>query len=160
MAAVLIFLLIAGSAVGKIIEVPFVKQHSQFCGPAALSSVFRYYGLEISQEEIGKKVYTPKLKGALISDLENFARSKGFKTISGQGNINKIKSFIDQGIPVIVLVDLGFWIISKPHYLVVVGYNKKGFTAHTGYEKNKLIPYEEFEKIWKKSGNVFLSVYR
>ncbi len=160
MRIILAFLLTAGLAFGKILDVPFVKQHSRFCGPAALSSVFKYYGLEISQEEIGKKVYTPKLKGALISDLENFAKSRGFKTLSGQGNIEKIKSFIDSNIPVIVLVDLGFWIISKPHYLVVVGYNEKGFIVHTGYEKNKLIPYREFKKIWKKSGNVFLSVYR
>ena len=160
MRIVLAFLLIAGLAVGKVLDVPFVKQRSKFCGPAALSSVFRYYGLEISQDEVGKKVYIPKLKGALISDLENFAKSKGFKTVSGQGDANKIKSFIDQGIPVIVLVDLGFWIISKPHYLVIVGYNEKGFIVHTGYEKNKLIPYKEFEKIWKKSGKVFLSVYR
>ena len=157
---ILVFLLIAGLVSGKTLDVPFVKQHSQFCGPAALSSVLRYYGLSISQEEIGKKVYTPKLKGALISDLENFAKSKGFKTLSGQADIEKIKSFIDNNIPVIVLVDLGFWIVSKPHYLVVVGYNEKGFIVHTGYEKNKLIPYKEFKKIWKKLGNVFLSVYR
>lgn len=156
----LTLLLTAGLVTGKILDVPFVKQHSQFCGPAALTSVFMYYGVQITQEEIGEKVYTPKLKGALISDLENYAKSKGFRTISGQGDVERIKSFINNNIPVIVLVDLGFWIISKPHYMVVVGYNEKGFTVHTGYEKNKLITYKEFEKIWKKSGNVFLSVYR
>ncbi len=153
-------MLIAGIVFGKTLNVPFVKQESQFCGPAALSSVFTYYGHPISQDEIGKKVYIPQLKGALITDLENYAKEKGFKTESGQGNTKKLKSYIDRNIPVIVLVDLGFWIMSKPHYIVIVGYNEKGFIAHTGYEKNKLIPYRKFEKIWKKAGNTYLVVYR
>ncbi|SNZ10584.1 Peptidase C39 family protein [Persephonella hydrogeniphila] len=156
----LFFLLLAGTVFSKTLDVPFVKQRSEFCGPAALSSVFRYYGVFISQEEIGKKTYIPELKGALITDLENYARSKGFKTKSGQGNIEKIKSYINKDIPVIVLVDLGFWVLSRPHYIVVVGYNEKGITAHTGYEKNKFIPYRKFKRIWKKAGNVYLVVYR
>ncbi|WP_456384530.1 cysteine peptidase family C39 domain-containing protein [Persephonella sp.] len=142
------------------LDVPFVKQQSEYCGPAALSSVFRYYGLDISQEKIGEKVHIPSLKGALISDLENYARNLGFKTESGQGDIGKLKKFLDRGIPVIVLVDYGKWIFSRPHYLVVVGYNKKGFVVHDGYRAYVEIPYRKFKKLWKKSGNVYLAVYR
>ena len=48
----------------RVIEnVPFVKQKDWFCGPAAMASVMGFYGRSISQDEIAKEVYTPKLKG-------------------------------------------------------------------------------------------------
>lgn len=140
--------------------VPFVKQKTDFCGPASLSSVFGFYGLNISQEEIGKYVYSDKLKGALITDLENFAKERGFKTILKRSSIEEIKHFIDLNQPVIALMDLGFWVISKPHYIVIFGYNEKGFIAHTGYEPEKIIEYREFEERWEKLGKVILVIYR
>jgi len=50
----------------QVLNVPFTKQQSDYCGPAALSSIFKYYGLDIPQKEIGEKVYLPSLKGVLI----------------------------------------------------------------------------------------------
>jgi len=155
-----VFFFLFSSVLAEVLDVPFVKQQSEYCGPAALSSVFRYYHLEVPQEEIAKEVHIPKLKGALISDLENYARLLGFKTISEQGSIHKIKEFIDSKKPVIVLVDYGVWFVSRPHYLVVVGYNKNGFIVHDGYTAFKEIPYRKFEKLWKKLGNTYLVVYR
>ena len=143
-----------------LLDVPFVKQKDEFCGPASLSSVFNFYGLETSQEEIGKEVYNPKLKGALITDLENFAKSKGFKTILKKSNLDEIKTFIDERKPVIALIDLGFWVVSKPHYVVIIGYNEKGFLVHSGYEEKVFIPYQEFERKWEKLGKTILVVYR
>jgi len=140
--------------------VPFVKQESHFCGPASLDSVFAYYGLAMDQGAIAKVVYTEKLKGALITDLENFAKGQGFQTRLDQGTIDDIKASLKENRPVIVLVDLGFWIFSQPHYLVITGFNDKGFIAHTGYEASKLFRYDEFEKIWKKKGSVYLLVWR
>nr|WP_207145083.1 cysteine peptidase family C39 domain-containing protein [Persephonella atlantica] len=160
MRIVVFFVLTAVSVYGKTLSVPFVKQQSEFCGPAALSSVFSYYGLKISQEKIAEKVYTPQLKGALISDLENYAKSMGFKTQLGQGNIEIIKKYIDRKIPVIVLLDYGFLMFTKLHYVVITGYNEDGFTIHTGYEKNRLIKYRDFEKLWKKTGKAYLAIYR
>jgi len=74
--------------------------------------------------------------------------------------MEKIKRFINKGIPVIVLVDYGKWIFSKPHYITVVGYNKNNFIIHDGYEAFKEMQYRKFEKLWKNSGNVYLVVYR
>ena len=56
----------------------------QFCGPASLSSVLGFYGISLSQEAIADKVYIPKLKGALITDLENYVKSLGLKAESQQ----------------------------------------------------------------------------
>ncbi|WP_457639783.1 cysteine peptidase family C39 domain-containing protein [Persephonella sp.] len=154
------FLFLFTATYGVVLDVPFVKQKSQFCGPSALSSVFKYYGIEVSQDKIAEKVYMPQLKGALITDLENYATSAGFKTKLCTGSIETIKSFLDRKIPVIVLVDYGWWVFSQPHYLVVVGYNEEGFIVHDGYKAFKKIKYTEFIKIWEKSGNSYLAVYR
>lgn len=140
--------------------VPFVKQKDEYCGPASLSSVLSYYGHNISQEEIAKHVYIKELKGALITDLENFANRLGFKTILKSSNIDEIKGFLEEKKPVIALIDIGFWVVSKPHYVVIVGYDEKNFIVHTGYEAGKKIDYREFEERWKKLGNVILVVYR
>lgn len=155
-----ILLSIQSTLADIILNVPFVKQKSEFCGPASLSAVFQYYGENINQDEIAKVVYNPTLKGALITDLEVYAKEKGFITILKQSDINEIKSFINRKIPVITLVDLGFWIISQPHYIVILGYNEKGFVIHTGYKEKDFLEYNNFEKKWEKMGKVILVVYK
>ena len=140
--------------------VPFVKQESRFCGPASLVSVFGYYGLTVDQDTIARDVYSEKLRGALITDLEDCARSHGFQTHLGRGSTDDIKAALREKKPVIVLVDLGFWVITRPHYLVIIGYSDKGFIAHTGYESGETFPYAEFGMIWAKKGSVYLSVWR
>ena len=85
---------------------------------------------------------------------------KGLQTRLGQGTLDEIKNFLKEKRPVIVLVDLGFWVLSQPHYLVITGFNDTGFIAHTGYQAGKLFGYSEFEKIWKKKGSVYLLVWR
>jgi len=147
-------------ASGVIPDVPFVKQDTQYCGPASLASVLSYYGDPLDQKTIGKAVYSPKLQGALISDLENYSRARGFQTKIGRGRPSDLREYLSEGKPVIVLVDLGFWVMSKPHYLVVYGYNEQGFLAHNGFQASQLYLYEEFDKLWEKAGRSFLLVYR
>ena len=160
-AFILLTLLISGDPGSFQIEgVPFVRQESHFCGPASLASVFAYYGLAMDQDTIAKTVYVEKLKGALITDLENYASSQGFQSRLGQGTMEDIKASLKEKRPVIVLVDLGFWVFTRPHYLVVTGFNEKGFIAHTGYEALKPFTYDEFEKVWKKEGSVYLLIWR
>ncbi len=141
------------------LEVPFVKQSRNFCGPASLSSVFGYYGKHIDQEEISKVVYSPKLKGALITDLQKYAESVGFETKLIQGSTQDIRRYIDNKIPVIILVDLGKFFVSVPHYIVVVGYHEDYFIVHTGYEPNKKIREDDLNRMWSKMGRVMLVIY-
>lgn len=158
---ILLSILIAATAATHVIEgVPFVKQDSQYCGPASLSSVLSYYGDPVDQQAIGRDTYCEKLKGALITDLENFARNRGFKTRSERGTLEDIRSAVSKGMPVIVLVDQGFWVVSQPHYLVVFGYDDAGFTAHDGYQASQRYPYPDFQKIWTKAGSTYLLIHR
>jgi len=158
---VVLLLLMASNALALEIEgVPFVKQDSQFCGPASLASVMTYHGTPVDQKAVGAAVYSEKLQGALITDLERFARDAGFETRSGRGTPEGLKTEIDRGRPVIVLVDLGLWVVSRPHYLVVFGYDDEGFKAHDGYTPGRRYPYARFAEIWEKMGNVYLLVHK
>ena len=139
--------------------VPFIRQDANFCGPAALASVMVYYGETIDQHTIGQATYDAKLRGCLLSDLENFARSRGFDTMADRGTVDQIKDFLSRKKPVIVLVDLGWWFVSRPHYLVIIGYTEEGFVAHSGYEESQLYEYEKFTELWAKIGNTYLLVY-
>jgi ABC-type bacteriocin/lantibiotic exporter with double-glycine peptidase domain len=146
---------------GRVISgVPFIKQKDQFCGPAALASVLAYYGDNITQEEIAERVYTPKLDGALISDMENFARDSGYKAETASGDITAIEKEIDEGVPVILLVDKGRWMVSVPHYYVVYGYDsRKGiFIVNTGDEGGVEIPFERLDGEWEKMNRLMLIV--
>lgn len=139
--------------------VPFIRQTREQCGPASLSSVFSYYGFEIHPDVIAKETYNSKLKGALITDLENFSGASGFNTESGRGTLDTLKGFINQKKPVIVLIDLGVWFISKPHYVVLFGYSDKGFLSHDGEKAYRTFIYSDFEKMWEKAGRPYLLVY-
>lgn len=156
----LLLLISADPGLVGIEGVPFVKQESHWCGPASLASLFAYYGLAVDQDTVARAVYTEKLDGALVTDLENYARSQGFRTYLGRGTADDIKAALREQRPVIVLVDLGFWVMSRPHYLVVTGYDETGFRAHTGYEAGKSFSYKEFDRIWGKKGSVYLLVWR
>ncbi|MCS7171244.1 MAG: cysteine peptidase family C39 domain-containing protein [Aquificaceae bacterium] len=143
----------------KELEVPFVRQQDGFCGPASLSSVFGFYRIHIPQETIAKSVYHPKLKGALITDLENYARSLGLRAETRKGSLHDIKNFLDKGIPPIILVEMGKFGLSRPHYMVVVGYKEDSFILHTGYEEAKRLSAEELNRLWSGMGRVMLVVY-
>jgi len=149
----------AQTATLQIEGVPFVAQAREQCGPAALSSVLAYYGLELAPETIAKTTHSEKLKGSLITDLENFARGLAFQTESRRGTVEELRAFIHEGKPVIVLVDQGRWFVSQPHYLVLFGYSPEGLIAHDGERASRLFRYPDFERLWQKMGRAYLLVY-
>lgn len=151
----------AVAAGATVIEgVPFVAQETYFCGPAALSSVMSFYGVKVPQGEIAGVVYSEALRGSLITDLEDYARKRGFTTVLECGNIGKLKEFITTGEPVIALVDFGNSLISQPHYLVLYGFTDEGFIAHSGFEAAKLYRYGEFAELWERMGSSYLVICR
>lgn len=147
------------AATFQIEGVPFVAQAREQCGPAALSSVLAYYGVALAPETIAKTTYSEKLKGSLITDLENFARNLAFQAGSDKGTGEELIAFIREGKPVIALVDLGRWFVSQPHYLVLFGYSPDGLIAHDGRQAARLFQYPDFERMWEKMGRTYLLVY-
>lgn len=141
-------------------SVPFFYQEDRHCGPAALASVLRYYGDLASQEVIAKELFSPELKGSLISDLENFARRRGFYTHIYMGSLSDLKLHIERNEPIIILIDNGFAAYQRPHYLVAVGYSEERrlIIVHTGTEADALWSYERLESAWTRMNHLSLAI--
>ncbi|MEW6327043.1 MAG: C39 family peptidase [Thermodesulfobacteriota bacterium] len=141
-------------------SVPFIYQKDKRCGTAALASVLRYYGDPITEELIARDIFSPELKGTLISDLENFARRRGFYTCVYPGSLSDLKRHIERNEPVIILIDEGVSVYQRPHYLVAVGYSEKRrlVVVHTGTEADALWSYGRLESAWARMNYLCLFI--
>lgn len=99
------------------------------CGVASLAMVLEYYNINISQQEIAEEImvednpltneeYGNPLK--MISYVKTLGLKAQFKLIS----VNKIKGYLQEGIPVIAIQYSKFpRILENLHYRVVIGYD-------------------------------------
>ena len=138
------------------------------CGPASLSMVFSYFGINKSQKELGQELrpyQNPRGdnddKSVTLEELSRKSEEYGFVAYyRPNGNIELLKLFIAYDIPVIVKTltkeneDIG-------HYRVVKGYDDT--TREIIYDdsfqgKNLRFSYESFNKIWEKFNFEYLVI--
>jgi len=143
-----------------IAAVPFYRQEENSCGPAALAGVASFWGQQVNVEQIKVKVYLPELRGTLPMDMERFMREAGFRTSSSSGTLDDLKTQVRKNVPVICLLDLGFSLYRRPHYITVIGFDdaSRVIIAHDGVTANNVIGYEKFMKEWDRAGNWMLVV--
>jgi ABC-type bacteriocin/lantibiotic exporter with double-glycine peptidase domain len=147
--------------VSSIIEgVPFLPQEEDTCGPSSLAMVLRFLGKDVDTSEIVRETRTEGLKGALITDLAGAARRRGFAAEVVDLDLPRLRERIAAGEPVILLVDLGVWNWSRPHYLVAYGWTPEGVVAHSGRERGKVIPFSTLDAQWAKMGRLAILVRR
>jgi ABC-type bacteriocin/lantibiotic exporter with double-glycine peptidase domain len=140
--------------------VPFLPQEEESCGPSSLAMVLRFLGGNATTEEILRETRTEGLKGTLITDLAAAARKRGFSAEVVDLDLPRLRERISSGVPVILLVDLGVWVLSRPHYLVAYGVTPDGVEAHSGRERAKVIPFSALDAQWAKMGRLALVVRR
>lgn len=141
-------------------HVPFLPQEEDTCGPSSLAMLLRFYGMDVSTGEIMRETRTAGLRGTLITDLAAAARRRGFEAEVVDLDLERLRERIAEGIPVILLVDLGAWVYSRPHYLLAFGVTPEGVVAHSGREEGKVIPYSSLETQWAKMGRLAIIVRR
>jgi hypothetical protein len=98
------------------------------------------------------------LKGTLITDLTGAAQRRGFAAQIADLDLTRLRERISAGVPVILLVDLGIWSWSQPHYLVAYGWTPDGVVAHSGRERGKVIPFSTLDAQWAKMGRLAIIV--
>jgi ABC-type bacteriocin/lantibiotic exporter with double-glycine peptidase domain len=140
--------------------VPFLPQEDDTCGPSSLAMVLGFLGQEASTAEIVRETRTAGLKGTLITDLTSAARRRGFAAEVVDLDLPRLRERISGGVPVILLVDLGVWSWSRPHYLVAYGWTPEGVVAHSGREQGKVIPFSTLDAQWAKMGRLAIIVRR
>lgn len=106
----------------KFLDVKPFRQSPGFCGPASLKMVLEYYGVERTEKEIGQLSKCTREKGTSAKNLIKAAEKLGFKAhIEDNSNINRIKYFLDNKIPVIV----DWFSHDEGHYSVSIGLDDK-----------------------------------
>jgi ABC-type bacteriocin/lantibiotic exporter with double-glycine peptidase domain len=140
--------------------VPFLPQEDDTCGPSSLAMVLQFLGRNVDTAEIVRETRTEGLKGTLITDLAGAARRRGFEAEIADLDLPRLRERISAGVPVILLVDLGIWSWSRPHYLVAYGWTPEGMVAHSGGERGKVIPFPTLDAQWAKMGRLAILVHR
>lgn len=137
---------------GQIIKnVPFYPQERYHCGPASLAGILNFWGVPVSPEEIAAEIYSRSAGGAFTLDMILYPEKRGLKGTRYESSFEDVKKKIDAGYPLIVMVDEGFWIYQKNHFMVVLGYRENGVVVNSGKYQNKFIPLSDFLKSWKRT---------
>ena len=129
------------------LDVPYVRQDTHYCGPAALSMVMGYYGDNIDQHTIGSDIVDEQ--GATTQELIAKANVYGFDAFTGACQFKGLLGFLAEGKPVIarVLSARG----TNGHFIVVTGYdNSLGvmYINDPAQPDRLTIPFDEFLESW------------
>jgi predicted double-glycine peptidase len=143
--------LLAPAGSGKVENVPFYSQRAYQCGPASLAGVLNFYGSAVTPDQIAREIFRDNLQGTVTLDMVFYAREKGFSARWYNGSANDIQCSVDGGVPLIVMIDLGFSKLRKYHYMVVFGYGPEGVTVNSGKERGKLMSWDRFFYHWKRT---------
>jgi len=132
-------------------DVPFFAQEKDRCGPASLAGVMNYWKIGVSPDEISQAIFSESARGTLDIDMIVFPQKRGLRAEQYSGGMTDLREKIDNGYPLVVLVDYGFWVYQKEHYMVIVGYYDKGIIANSGTASGEFIPENDFLKAWEKT---------
>lgn len=140
--------------------VPFIEQKDDFCGPASLAMVMNFYGVEVSQEEIAKEIYSPELKGTLSMNLVLYPIKKGFEAEMYNGNLDDLKQKV-RAMFLLILSVKEREDTDRTHYMVIWGYDDVGkrIFAHSGRKERVVIGYDAFIEMWKRADFLTLWMY-
>ncbi|MBI2842955.1 MAG: C39 family peptidase [Armatimonadetes bacterium] len=139
----------------KLADLPYIQQLKNYCGPAVVASVLGYWGLATDQKTIGKAIFDKGLQATNGADMIIYAREKGFSAYSWNSSIADLKEKLALGMPVIVLQDSSRTDRSG-HYRIATGYDDASsvvFVKDPYDPYAKEIPYDEFERLWRRHGN-------
>jgi len=133
-------------------SVPFYPQEAYQCGPASLSMVLTWSGIQANPETITPEVFTPSRKGSLQSAMIGAARRHG-RLAYLLTNPDSMFEEVAAGNPVIVLQNLGLSWYPVWHYAVVVGYDLHKGTVylHSGVTPRKPLSFRVFYNTWARS---------
>jgi ABC-type bacteriocin/lantibiotic exporter with double-glycine peptidase domain len=140
--------------------VPFVSQHKDTCGAAALTMVLRYWNEDVSQDDVARALVRPELRGIAGSRLAEFARGRGFEAVAYRGDMTQLRHFVAKGRPLIVAWHLRG---SLYHDVVVVGFDdERGavLVNDPAAGAGRAVGAAAFEKRWAGAGYWTLLVTR
>lgn len=121
-----------------------------YCGPASLANVLRYWDRPADQATIGRAVFDSRRRGTLAGDMILWAQQAGLQALSRTGTRNDLRRWLAAGLPVVVLQDLSPE-DRRGHFRVVVGYSdpRREFLVCDCTEPSLCaMDYARFDDLW------------
>lgn len=134
------------------LDVPFVAQEDDYCGPSSAAMVLRYQHHPADVEQLAKKMILPARSGTLQIELKAALRTEGVVVYPVKPDLKGLFAAVDAGYPVIVLLNLSFGWYPTWHYAVVTGYDlqQQTITVHSGEKANQQWSLTQFENLWAR----------
>src|SRR5580704_3197644 len=138
-------------AADDILDVPFIAQQPNYCGPAALAMLANYYGHPVTQDEIAGAIYLPDIGGTLTSELGDYARRFNLWVRQYRGSMDDLRQKLSVGVPLLVLGKFG----EQPHYFIILGWDnfRQIVTVHSDARPRLEMHVEDFQRYWERTGD-------
>ena len=144
----------------ELTEVPFFPQQQYHCGPAALAGIINFRGVEVTPDEIARRVYIPELQGSLQVEIAAATRHYGLLAVQLDGQLESLLRELAAGNPVFLLQNLALESFPQWHYEILVGYDltQRHMILRSGVNRRITRSFALFEKTWQRAGHWALVV--
>jgi hypothetical protein len=145
--------------VHALLDVPYLSQTPALCGGAAVAMLMRYWGQRGVFPQDFATLVAPGESGILTGALASAVRDRGWQAVvSGVGEDGRarIRSEIDQGRPIIALIEVG---PRAYHYVVIVGSTDQQVVLHDPARAPfRVLAWADFDKAWAATGRWMMLV--
>lgn len=146
----------SAAVLAAVLDVPFVPQVEDTCGPAALAMVLRFWGRSASHDELAAELGARELRGVAGSRLAEAARSRGLTAVAHRGDLDQLRDYVGKGRPLVVAWDMGR---GRFHNVVVVGFDGEDVVVHDPAQgAARTVERATFERRWAGAGHWTLLV--
>ncbi|MGQ0428836.1 MAG: PA2778 family cysteine peptidase, partial [Gammaproteobacteria bacterium] len=144
----------ASPRVIELTDTPFFPQEDYQCGPAALATLLRASGVEVTPAQLAPQVYLPARSGSHQAELMAAARRHNRMPYVLEQTAHELIAELEEGRPVLVLLNLGVRLRPVWHYAVLIGYDAGLDLAilRSGRERRLEMPWEKFALAWHRGG--------
>jgi tetratricopeptide (TPR) repeat protein len=132
---------------------PFYVQVEDQCGPASLATVLNARGLNVSPQDLRKKIYIPGKEGTLTTEMVSRARRYSMLVYPLMPELVDILAEVTEDNPVLILQNLGLDWAPRWHFSIAIGFDldRDIIILRSGYEPYREVNVELFLKTWDRA---------
>ncbi|WP_423363860.1 C39 family peptidase [Mycoplasma sp. P36-A1] len=142
----------------------FPMQEYNECSGYATAYNLRTRNIKVNSKKVYEEMKYKLGNGYVLPEsISNYLEEKGFKITLNQGSFKQLKTRLNKGFPIIVLIGEG---LKWQHYVNVVGYDENNVYLYDSLVKNQTNKYynrklnnKVFLKYWDNKLPMFNNIY-